>query len=115
MDREKKIHHFYRAANRNPPKYKWFQSHQERRGDPDSSLPPHVREAWDGCSAFDSEDGARRAALEQPSLGHLILRFDIPEGAGITWTPSGPAGHFDLRGGADLLKQFLSKDYEAKV
>ncbi len=69
---------------------------------------PRRRNAPGTPSAFDSAEGARRQAIQYTHLGRLIARYDIPEGAGITWEQSGEEGHYDLRGPADELKRYLT-------
>lgn len=39
----------------------------------------------------------------------IIVRYDIPEAAAITWEPSGEAGHYDLRGDKEELKRSLTE------
>ena len=41
-------------------------------------------------------------------LGNMIVRYDIPDGSGITWEQSGEPGHYDLRGDAEELKHYLA-------
>ncbi|MGH2531262.1 MAG: hypothetical protein ACRDJW_03045 [Thermomicrobiales bacterium] len=47
-------------------------------------------------------------------LGDLVVRYDIPEGVGISWKPvpgDEDAGHFDLFGDKDVLKRYLVADF----
>jgi hypothetical protein len=47
-------------------------------------------------------------------LGNHIVRYDIPDGSGITWEQSGEPGHFDVRGDKEELKGDLA-DFVAHV
>ena len=37
-----------------------------------------------------------------------VVAFDIPDDCGVTYEPSGPPGHFDIRGDMEELKRYLS-------
>lgn len=54
-------------------------------GDPPADASEEKKRSWDALSAFDSEEGARRQAKQYTHLGKFIVRYDIPEGAGIAW------------------------------
>lgn len=114
MENERETRSFYRVATRFPPKDRSYQTQFARRGPPDPALPDHIKSNWDALSAFDTEEGARRAAQAAPHLGTLIVRYDIPENSGITWIQSGPDGHYDLSGDLEFLKACLS-DFRADV
>jgi len=105
---------FYRVAKRFPPGDREYETRQERQGDPPADLPDEVKRSWDALSMFDSEEGARRAAERWPHLGRRIVRYDIPEGAGIAWEQSGLPGHYDVRGDKEVLKRCLA-DFVAEV
>lgn len=98
---------FYRVAKRFPPDDDEYRSLRDRRGDAPEHYPADVRGAWDALSAWDSAERARRAARRAPHLGTLIIRYDVSEGAGITWTPSLKPGHYSLRGDIASLKRCL--------
>ncbi len=105
------VRSFYRVAKRAHLQDKDYLTHQDRRGDPNPALSPHVRASWDGFSVFESEETARAAARNAGgNLGRFLLRFDIPAGSGITasHTPACGEGHYDLRGDKDELKRYLS-------
>jgi len=102
------VRSFYRVAKRNPPADREYLTPFDKLGPPADDDPEEKRRSWDALSAFDSEDGARRQAIQYTHLGRRIARYDIPEGAGITWEQSGEAGHYDLRGDKDELKRYLT-------
>jgi len=108
------VRSFYRAAKHYPPKDDAYLTLQDRKGDPPADYPEAVKRSWDALSAFDSEQGVREATEEAPHIGKLIVRFDVPEGAGVTWEQTGPPGHYDLRGDMGFLKRCLT-DFVAKV
>lgn len=89
---------FYRIARRYPPADEEYLSLQERKGDPPADASDEVKRSRSALSAFDSEAGARAMARKRPRLGTLIVRYDIPIGAAITWEKTLGPGHFDLRG-----------------
>jgi len=105
---ETPVHSFYRVAKRYPPGDREYLTPQDKFGDPPDHETPERMASWDGLSAYDTEDGARRAGRQFTHLGNVIVRYDIPEGAGITWTPSMAPGHVDLRGDKEALKGFLT-------
>ncbi len=108
------VRSFYRVAKRHPPDDREYRTPQDKHGDPPANKPDEEKRSWDGLSSFDSEEGARAAGQQFTHLGSLIVRYDIPEGAGITWTPSMEPGHYDLRGDKEVLKRYLT-DIVAKV
>ncbi len=63
-------------------------------------------------SAFDTEDAAvAQAKGARGRLGRLIVRYDVPEGAGVTWQQTGRnPRHFDLFGDHEELKIYLSDE-----
>lgn len=99
---------FYRIAKSYPPGDDEYLSLQERKGDPPVDASEDVKRSWSARSAFDDEDAARRMARKRPRLGALIVRYDIPMGAGIQWEKTLGPGHFDLRGDKEELKRYLS-------
>ena len=110
---------FYRAAKHYPPTDRAYRTPQDKGKAPPPTLTEEQRRSWDALSAWDSEEGARRAARQAAArgneLGRLIVRYDVPEeGSGITWEPSIEEGHYDLRGELTALKRYLS-DFVADV
>jgi hypothetical protein len=61
-------------------------------------------------SAFDTAEAAVQLAKRmRVKLGRVIVRYDIPEGVGITWelVPGDEGtGHFDLFGDKEVLKRY---------
>lgn len=39
-----------------------------------------------------------------------IVCYDIPDGCGVTYQPSGEPGHYDIRGDFEELKRYLTED-----
>jgi hypothetical protein len=83
---------------------------QEARGDPPEHLSEEQKASWDALSFYDSVEGVRQQARQVPGIGKYIVRFDIPEGIGITWTPSLGPGHYDIRGDKETLKRCLTDE-----
>lgn len=102
------VRSFYRIARVFPPADEEYWTLQERRGDPPENASGEVRRSWDALSAFDSEAGARRVARARSRLGTLIVRYDIPEGAAVTWEKTLGPGHYDLRGDVVEFKTYLA-------
>ena len=102
------VRSFYRVAKSYPPTGRDYLTRQDRQGDPPPNVPEAVRRSWDGLSAYDTEDGARRQARRFPRLGRYIVRYDIPPDASISYEPSLGPGHFDLRGDKDELHGYLA-------
>lgn len=111
---DKPVRSFYRVAKRYPPDDRSYETSQEKRGDPPSEYPEEVKRSWDALSSWDSEEGARQAAVAAPRIGKVIVRYDIPEESGITWEQSMHPGHYDLRGDKEELKRYLT-DVVAEV
>lgn len=110
---------FYRAAKHNPPTDRAYRTPASKNKPIPPGLSEEKRRSWDALSAWDSEEGARRAALNAAqsgtNLGQHIVRYDIPGGVGITWEQTIEPGHYDLRGDLLALKRYLAPDFEAKV
>ena len=66
-----------------------------------------MRKSWDALSFFDSVDALERQIREIPAIGRYMCRYDVPEGADVTWEATAPPGHFDLRGDKEVLKASL--------
>jgi hypothetical protein len=98
---------FYRATKRYPPTDKDYVTRQERQGDPRPGTPQEVRESWDALSFYDTIEGIEWQIRQLPAIGRHIVRYDIPEGFGITWKETHPPGHFDIRGDREFSKQCL--------
>jgi hypothetical protein len=104
---ERPVKTFYRATKRYPPTDKDYLTRQERQGNPPPNVPQEVRDSWDALSFYDTFEGIERQIRLVPAIGRHIVRYDIPEGSGITWNETQPPGHFDIRGDKELLKQCL--------
>lgn len=104
---ERPVKTFYRATKRFPPTDKDYVTRQERQGDPPPEVSREIRESWDALSFYDSLEGIERQIRRVPAIGRHIVRYDIPDGIGITWTETQPPGHFDIRGDKELLKQCM--------
>lgn len=98
---------FYRVTKTDPPTDDDYLTPLERFGPPPDDTDPAKKESWDAFSAFDTAEGAIRTARRFKRLGRHIFRYDIPEGAGITWKQTIEPGHFDLRGDKEALKGCL--------
>jgi CubicO group peptidase (beta-lactamase class C family) len=72
-------------------------------GDPTSAL------GLDALSAWDTLEVAIAASRNMRSA-RCIVWYDIPRFSGLTYEPSGPPGHFDIRGDFGELKNYLSTD-----
>jgi hypothetical protein len=108
LTEQRRVRSFYRVAKNYPPMDQDYVTRQERDGDPPAHLSREIRRSWDALSAYDSEEGARRQAQRFPKLGRFIVRYDVPEGAGVTWEQTLGPGHYDLRGDKDELKRYLA-------
>ena len=105
---------FFRIAKTYPPGDDEYLTARQRYGDPAPHSNDAVKRSWDGLSAYDSEDGAREKAKRlKGRLGALIVRYEIPEGAGIAWEPSFGGGNHDLFGDVAEFKGYLSDDVVA--
>lgn len=105
---ERRTRTLYRVARRNPPENEECSTPFDKYGSAPPDVSEEKRRSWDALSAFDSEEGARRLAKQFTHLGRRIARYDILEGAGITWEQSGEEGHYDLRGDKEELKRCLT-------
>lgn len=104
---ERPVKAFYRATKRYPPTDKDYVTRQQRQGAPRLGTPVDVRESWDALSFYDSIEGIERQIRQIPAIGRHIVRYDIPEGSGITWIATHPAGHYDIRDDTEILKACL--------
>ena len=98
---------FYRIAKQFPPGDDEYVTAREKYGDPDPSLPPAVQRSYDGYSFYNTIKGARgQAKRARGKLGLLILRYEVPADATITWDCD-DTGHCDLFGDKAELKRYL--------
>jgi hypothetical protein len=123
---EQRSRTFYRVATAFPPPELDYRTARDKRGDPPADAKPELVLSWDGLSAFDTEAAARAQGQRLPRLGHLIVRYLIPERVGIIWRQTTKnRHHYDLFGpGASWpplperkaqLEAFLDPDYLATV
>lgn len=111
LSRQQAVRSFFRIAKTYPPADDEYLTARQRYGDPAPKSSEAVKRSWDGLSAYDSAEGARHKAKQlKGKLGDLIVRFDVPEGSGITWVASFSGGHYDLYGGVEELKRYLSDE-----
>lgn len=108
------VRSFYRAVKKYPPADREYLTPQEGRGDPPAHLTDEQKQSWDALSFFDTEEGVRQQAREVHGIGKFIVRYDIPEDAGMTWTASLGPGHYDIRGDKETLKRCLT-DYVVPI
>ena len=117
---------FYRLAHRHPPELRDYRTRLDKQGEPVADATELERIMWFGLSAFLTEDAARAQGRRFPPLGRLIIRYHIPEGAGITWRQTTKnRQHFDLRGDEradrDIVERrrqfdpFLDRGYVSEV
>jgi hypothetical protein len=98
---------FYRACKSNPPTDKDYQLLVERKGPPPLDLPEEIRQSYYAFSAYDTVAGMKAQIRQVRGMGRHIFRYDIPEGAGISWKQTLGPGHYDLVGDKEELKQYL--------
>jgi hypothetical protein len=104
---ERSVRTFYRATKRYPPTDKDYVTRLERQGAPPSDMPQEMRDSWDALSFYDTIEGIEWQIRQVPAIGRHIVRYDIPEGIGITWTETHPPGYYDIRGDKEILKECL--------
>jgi hypothetical protein len=86
----------YRVVRTNPPTAADFESDRARGRQP---ADPAMGALWDGFSAFDTEDRARRKAQDFPVLGGWIAELELREGGPIRWKRTTKArGHYTVWG-----------------
>ena len=117
---------FYRLAHAFPPPLDNYRTARDKRGNPPAGASEEVLYSWDGLSAFDAEEAARRIGRRLPGLGRVIVRYLVPDDAGIVWRQTGSnRHHWDLQGSGDWrssiverrqqLEPYLDRDYLAVV
>ena len=96
-----------RAAQRYPPADREYRTPaaKGRQIPPDASA--EQRQSWDALSAWDMPEAAIVVARRSLSA-RFVACFDIPDDSGVTYEPSGPPGHFDIRGDLGTLKRYLT-------
>jgi hypothetical protein len=66
----------------------------------------------DGRSAFDDLQEAINIGRTFPKMGRYVVRYDVPEGCGVTWEPTGDnPHHFDLCGDKEAHKRCLTDEW----
>ncbi len=109
MIERRAIRSFYRVARTYPPSDAEYLTAREKRGDPPAGASAELQRSYDGLSAFDSSEGARALAIRlKGRLGRLIVRYDIPDGAGAVWDKTLGPGHYDLYGDKTELQRYLA-------
>jgi hypothetical protein len=64
----------------------------------------------------DLEAAIRQAVDTRRRLGHLIVRYDIPEDSGVTWSQTTrDPNHYDLFGDRQELRRYLALDFRYEV
>ena len=113
---------FYRVASRCRPSRRDDSTASERRGGapPPPYVPPERHRSWlAGYSAFDSAEAAAELARKmRGKLGSVVVRYDVPEGADVSWEPVAgdeDRGHVDLFGEPEELHRYLNDDFCLEV
>ena len=110
--RERTFYRFYRVAKSVPPPDDAYLTPRERGRKPRAGASAADQRSLDGFSAFDDLGEAIEQGRRIPQLGRFVVRYDIPEGGGITWEQSGKnPHHFDLLGDKDVLKRCLTDEW----
>jgi hypothetical protein len=99
------VRSFYRVAKTFPPGDDEYLTPREPGRKPRANASAEEVRSLDGLISLDSEDGARRVAQQFPKVGSLIVRYDLPDGAGIIAEQTITAGHYDLYGDKEELKR----------
>jgi hypothetical protein len=111
---------FYRIATAFPPPEADYRSASEKRNGapPPRTLPFELHASWyDGLSCYDTLEAAIRQATDtRGRLGRLIVRYDIPEDAGVTWSQTTrDQNHYDLFGDRQELRRYLVPDFRHEI
>lgn len=106
---------FYRVAKARHPSDEEYLSPKELGRKPKKNATAEELWSQDALSSWDTEEGARNIGRMFPKAGHLIVRYDIPDGAGVTYEQTLEEGHYDLRGEKEELKGYLALDFMAEV
>jgi hypothetical protein len=62
------------------------------------------------------EAAIRQAVNTRGRLGRLIVRYDIPEDAGVTWSQTTrDSNHYDLFGVRQELRRYLALDFRHEI
>ena len=114
------VRSFLRIATDFPlPESNYLSAHEKRNGAaPPRSLPVELHRSWyDGLSCYDTLEAATRHAVNtRGRLGHLVVRYHIPVGAGVSWTQTTrDPNRCDLFGDREELKRYLATDFRHEV
>lgn len=99
----------FRAAAQYPPHDREYRTFAARGRALPENATDEQRRSWDALSAWSTVEGARAAAVDMISA-RCIVSYDIPDDCGVTYEPSGPDGHYDIRGNFEELKHSLTAD-----
>jgi len=92
----------YRIVKNNPAKPDDFVSYQARGRRPPND--PEKARLWDGLSAYETPEQARRTAMMVPMLGTCIAEVEIPDNQGITYERTTTSdGHYTIWGEPDKI------------
>lgn len=104
MSERRAVRSFFRVATAYPPPDDDYKTARERGRHPPADATEQQRRSFDGLSAFDTLEAARRQGRRYRRLGTLIVRYDIPADAAIDWEQTGnDPHHFDLFGDREEL------------
>lgn len=93
----------YRVVRSTPATPEDFTSNADR-GRELTSPTPERRRLWRGLSCYDSEERARKKALQVPLLGNFIATLEIPAGTAVqSERTTNSAGHHTIWGDPDLI------------
>ena len=104
---EKATKRLCRAAERNPPADREYRTPAAKGRQIPLDASAEERRSWDALSAWDTPEAAMQVARRSLSA-RFVVCFDIPHDVPVTYEPSGPPGHFDLRRDLETLKRYLA-------
>ncbi|MGI8689064.1 MAG: hypothetical protein ACR2M3_10840 [Thermomicrobiales bacterium] len=92
----------YRIVKSDPAKPDDFISYQARGRRPPNN--PEKARLWDGLSAYETPEQARRTATMFPMLGTFIAEVEIPDNQRITYERTTTSdGHYTIWGEPDEI------------
>lgn len=107
--------YFYRVTKRVPPEDDFYDRPREKYDIIPAGLSDEDKRAWDAWSFYTSESGARHCGEVRTHLGGWSVRFQIPEGSGLSWDKSDETGHVNIRGYKDTLGRCFDHSYSVRV
>lgn len=104
----------YRGVSTFPPAPKDYRTYASRGRMPPEDASEDDLRGWNALSSWISAELAHNAAAGMLSAKYIV-RYRIPDGAGVRFEPSPPDGHWHIWDDSEELHGYLDQDFKEEV